>query len=82
MTEKGFGEWSLSLLIHDVVKWGKNCILQKGITTIFPSLRRYFSITVCCLFTYIFHLPFLWSDTNRRKFTSNVVKKRKTRHFV
>jgi hypothetical protein len=39
-------------------------------------LRRYFSITVCCLFTYIFpHMPFLSSATNHRKFTSNMVKK-------
>jgi hypothetical protein len=51
---------------------------KKGITAVLPSFGRYFSTTVCCLFTDIFpHLPFLRSATNRRKFTSNVVKKSK-----
>jgi hypothetical protein len=27
---------------------------KKVVTEIFPLMRRYFSITVCCLFTYIF----------------------------
>jgi hypothetical protein len=36
--------------------WSGDKILfrKKGITAIFPLLCRYFSITVCCLFTYIF----------------------------
>jgi hypothetical protein len=68
-----------SLVFFPMMSSGeKNFLSKKVITAIFPFVCRYFSITVCCLFTYrIFfhHLPFFRSATNRRKFSSNVAKK-------
>jgi hypothetical protein len=54
---------------------GENILFcKKGIAAIFTLLCRYFSITVAALIIFP-HLPFLRSDTNHRKVTSNVVKK-------
>jgi hypothetical protein len=44
----------LSVYFPMMSSGGKILFCKKGITGIFTLLHRYFSITVCCLFIYIF----------------------------